>query len=281
MVISFRTISCLLMFVGVSLWIAGCSSSTNAPKISEAKSETKSPAEGEHGHRPSAHGGIVVSIGSDNYHAEAVFEKGGVVRLYTLGQDESKILEVAAEELTGFAKADGATESDAIVFTPHRQTGDREGMTSLFIARLPKELVGQRVEITIPSIRIGGERFRLAFQSNPPRPEVHGMPVGVSADEERTLFLKPGGKYTDADIQANGAVVPSVKFRGIKAAHDVRPKVGDMLCPISMTKANPKFSWVVDGKTYEFCCPPCLDEFVSMAKERPHELQAPESYLKK
>ena len=36
-----------------------------------------------------------------------------------------------------------------------------------------------------------------------------------------------------------------------------------------------------DGKTYEFCCPPCVDEFVRMAKETPDQIKAPEMYVKK
>ena len=44
------------------------------------------------------------------------------------------------------------------------------------------------------------------------------------------------------------------------------------------TKANPKFPWIIDGKTYEFCCPPCVQEFVALAKEKPGEIKDPESY---
>ena len=54
-----------------------------------------------------------------------------------------------------------------------------------------------------------------------------------------------------------------------KAEHDLKPKAGEKICPATLTKANPKFSWVIDGKTYEFCCPPCVDEFVALAKEKP------------
>src|SRR5438105_4304603 len=44
----------------------------------------------DHDHKPSAHGGLIVPIGRNNYHAEAVFEKDGVLKLYTLGADEAK-----------------------------------------------------------------------------------------------------------------------------------------------------------------------------------------------
>ena len=39
--------------------------------------------------------------------------------------------------------------------------------------------------------------------------------------------------------------------------------------------------WIVGGKPYEFCCPPCVDEFVKMAKETPGDIKEPETYKKK
>ena len=108
-----------------------------------------------------------------------------------------------------------------------------------------------------------------------------GMPQGVDASEERALYLTPGGLYTEADIKANGSVTASGKYKGKMAKHDMRPKVGDKLCPITMTKANPNFTWVIGGKTYEFCCPPCIDEFLILAKASSSEVLAPEEYIKK
>ena len=65
------------------------------------------------------------------------------------------------------------------------------------------------------------------------------------------------------------------------SSHDRKPKAGDKICPITRTKANPNITWVVGGKTYEFCCPPCVDEFVKTAKEHPEEIKEPGSYVKK
>ena len=47
------------------------------------------------------------------------------------------------------------------------------------------------------------------------------------------------------------------------------------------TKANPLFTWFIGGKPYEFCCPPCVDEFLQRAKERPGEIKDPDAYKKK
>jgi YHS domain-containing protein len=270
-----------LLLITCLLLLAGCADNNPRPVGNIDKNAPGASNKGdEHGHKPSAHGGIIIPIGSDSYHAEAVFEKGGTLRLYTLGQNETVVLEVAAQTLTGYARIQGGTESESFMLEPIPQAGDREGMTSLFVGTLPAGMGGKKVDVTIPAIRIGQERFRLAFQSAP-AVDTHAMPAGVVPAEEEKLYLTPAGKYTVADIKANGNTVPSVKFKGLKAQHDVKPKPGDKLCPISMTKANPQFSWVVGGKTYEFCCPPCLDEFVSTAKEKPDEIQEPEFYRKK
>jgi hypothetical protein len=233
----------------------------------------------EHAHKPGAHGGILVEIGRDNYHAEAVFEKGGLLRLYTLGKDEAKVQEVESQTLTAYAKPEEGSESTPFTLPAVPQAGDAEGTTSQFVGRLPADLAGRKLEVTIPSIKIAGERFRLGFRS---AGEAHeeAMPAKVENQEERQLYLTPGGKYTEADIKANGGVTASEKFKGAMASHDLKPKRGDKLCPITLTKANPKFAWTVGGKVYEFCCPPCVDEFVKTAKEQPEEIKEPQAYLK-
>jgi hypothetical protein len=274
--------------VASTVVIVGCSDSgKDAP--SSVKSDTALPTQpadrktaldAEHAHKPGEHGGIIVEIGRDNYHAEAVFEKGGVLRLYTLGKDEAKIQEVESQTLTGYVKLEGGTEANSFLFQPVPQPGDAEGKTSQFVANLPRDLIGKSLEVTIPSIRIGSERFRLGFKSMS-APHEEDLLDKVSGKEERQLYLTPGGKYTSADIKANGNVTASQKFKGLKSSHDRKPKSGDKICPITRTKANPNVSWVVGGKTYEFCCPPCVDEFVKTAKELPEEIKDPGSYVKK
>jgi hypothetical protein len=255
-------------------------SSDTTPSTQTAAKKADSEAMAEHAHKPGEHGGIIVEIGRDNYHAEAVFEKGGVLRLYMLGKNEAKIQEVESQSLTGYVKPEGGTEATSFVFRPVPQPGDAEGKTSQLVAKLPKELVGKNLEVTIPSIRIGNERFRLGFKSVSV-PHDEGILDKISGQEEQQLYLTPGGKYTEADIKANGNVTASQKFKGVMSSHDRKPKTGDKICPITRTKANPKITWVVGGKTYEFCCPPCIDEFVKTAKEHPEEIKEPGSYVKK
>jgi hypothetical protein len=105
------------------------------------------------------------------------------------------------------------------------------------------------------------------------------MPPPISDAVERDLYLTPGGKYSLADIAANGSLLPSEKFRGFQARHDFGPQPGDRLCPITRTKAHPECSWIIGGQTYEFCCPPCISEFVSRAKEHPERVQLPSAYI--
>jgi hypothetical protein len=251
-------------------------------KTSDVLAAATPEADTEHGHKAGAHGGIMVSLGRDSYHVEAVVESDGTIRLYTLGQDETRVIDVESQSLKGFVKADGDADSKSIAFEPSPQDGDAENRTSLFVGKLPTELIGQKLEVTIPNIRIAGERFRLGFQSGQ---EAHAdspeMPDKLADDAERELYLTPGGRYTAADVAANGNVTASQKFKGIKSTHDMRPKVGDMLCPVSGTKANPEFTWIIDGKSYEFCCPPCIDEYLASAKTSTDPLPEPESFVKK
>lgn len=233
----------------------------------------------EHGHKAGAHGGIMVSLGRDSYHAEAVFEKGGFLRLYTLGKDESRVIDVDKQSLKAFVKAEGDSESHQFTLDAEPQDGDAKGRTSQFVGMLPKGLSGKDLDVTIPNIVITGERFRLGFKSTAEQHEGE-MPDKVADEEERKLYLTPGGSYTEADIKANGNLTASAKFKGLKSSHDMFPKPGDKICPVTKTKANPKFTWIVDGKSYEFCCPPCVDEFVKMAKTTPDKILKPSDYVK-
>jgi len=277
---------CALIVLG-AIAVTGCTDRSLAP--SQASKSEHQPAsaatalkatDDEHAHKPGEHGGIIVTIGRDSYHAEAIFEKGGTLRLLMLGKDEAKVLEVESQSLKGYVKALGAPESTPFELAAVPQDGDLEGKTSQFVGQLPESVTGQAVEVTIPSVRIDGERFRLGFASASESHSNDAMPAKVDDEEEVTLYLTPGGIYTEADIKANGGVTASQKFKGMMSSHDMNPKPGDKICPVTLTKANAKFTWIVAGKPYEFCCPPCVDEFLKTAKENPTALKNPEDYVK-
>jgi YHS domain-containing protein len=276
----------------LGLLLVGCTreSSTNRGESSPlsspdpAGSSGTEPAastlsEAEHGHAAGSHGGVIIPIGADSYHAEAIIEKSGSFRLITLGQDETRIQEVDVQQLRAYVKGEADADAVSIDLVATPQEGDSPGKTSQFIAQLPETLIGKAVQVTIPNLNIQGERFRIGFTT---AVEEHAdeMPSGLVGEEERRLYLTPGGKYTAADIEANGNVTASQKYKGMKSDHNAKPQPGDRICPISMTKANPEFAWIIDGKSYLFCCPPCIDEFLTMAKESPDELRDPETYVK-
>ncbi len=107
------------------------------------------------------------------------------------------------------------------------------------------------------------------------------MPDKITDDAERTLYLTPGGIYNEADIDSNGRQTASERFAGFRSRHDMNPAVGAKICPVTLTLANPECVWFVNGKSYQFCCPPCVDEFVRLAKESPDQIKDPEDYVKR
>ena len=244
-----------------------------------AESNDKKVDEEVHPHKPGSHGGIVIPIGSDSYHAEAVIETTGEFRLLMLGKDETRIQEVDVQPVKAYVKAIGDPNATLMELAAVPQDGDAPDKTSQFVGHLPEEFRGKQLDVTIPNLRIAGERFRVGF-TTVTESHAEEMPESLPAEEERKLYLTAGGKYTEADIKANGGVTATQKFRGVPSSHDMFPKEGDRICPVTKTKANPKFTWIVDGKSYQFCCPPCVDEFVTMAKERPEEMKAPDDYIK-
>lgn len=268
----FSFASLFVCVASAALVLTGCrGKDSTPPPAPAAKGE-------EHGHKAGQFGGIIVPIGRDNYHAEAVFEKEGVLRLYTLGQDEARIMEVDSQTLTAYAKPEGGAEASEFVLKPEPREGDAQGKTSRFVGSLPKDLWGKRVEVTIPILRVGQERFRVGFTS---ASGAHGaMPPPVVGEKEKQLFLVAGGKYTEGDVKANKGQVPSEKFADFVAEHDDNPMPGDWVCPVTSTKANPKCSWVVDGQTYYFCCPPCVTDWVKTAKTTPEKLKKAAEYRK-
>ena len=229
------------------------------------------------GHALGDHAGALVSLGKDQYHVEAVFTSDGLLKLYTLGSDRSRILEVKGQILTAYVTPKGDTETHAVALRPAPQAGDRFGNTTCFCGALPAALAGHSVQVSVPNFCIGKERFHLTIVRHSIGPAEMPAPVAVAAEQQ--LHLGPGGKYTEDDIKANGRTVPSQKYRGFRARHDHDPQSGDQLCPVSRTKANPACYWVVGGQMYQFCCPPCIDEFVRLAKEQPENIKPPNTYV--
>jgi hypothetical protein len=260
---------------------SGCNPNTAITPNSTLPNDAAKPTSNEdHEHEPGLHGGNIVELSGHNYHIEAVFEKGGVLRLFTYGKNEEVPYQVEVQTLKAYAKFDGETEATPFELEAKPQEGDDPNTTTQFVGQLPAAAVGKSVDVSIPTFRIGKERFRVAFQ-NAVKHADHDMPGKVADSEEAKLYLTPDGKYTTEDIKANGNVLPSVKFKGMKSDHNAMPVAGDKICPISKTKANPAFAWTINGEVYTVCCPPCLDELVQLAKDKPAELLPPGEYVQK
>ncbi len=224
-----------------------------------------------------AHAESLVSLGDDRYHVDAIFTSDGWLRLYTLGNDGRRLQEVEGRTLAAYLTLAGDSAAHLVELRPDPQTGDRPGRTSCFTGLLPAGLAGRSLQVSIPNLCIESQRFHLTFVRHAAGHA--GMPAGAAADEETSLYLVPGGKYTAVDIEVNGRTVPSEKYRGFQARHDYDPRSGDQLCPVSRTKSNPACSWVIGGEVYQFCCPPCIDEFVRLAKTQPEDAMPPEAYV--
>jgi len=222
----------------------------------------------------------VVSLGNDEYHVELVLAADRKLYLFTLGEDETRIQIVPAEPLPALLKGAGDPAAVEVTLAPSPQPGDPPGTTSRFTATVPATITARPLELTVPNLTIEEKRFRFTTSVGP-ADHTAEMPAKVTDDEEQRLYLTPGGMYTADDIAANGRRTASEKFKGFRAKHDSHPKAGDRLCPVTDTKAHPDCAWVVGGKTYTFCCPPCVDEFVKQAKEKPGTIRTPETYIQK
>jgi hypothetical protein len=104
--------------------------------------------------------------------------------------------------------------------------------------------------------------------------------ISSVSEYENQLYLTPGGKYTTEDIHANGKMTRSQKFKDYISSHNLHVQTGDFICPITLVKANPACTWIIGGRSYQFCCPSCIDEFLALAKKSPQEIHDPEHYVK-
>ncbi len=226
-----------------------------------------------HDHPPGPHGGVVVVIDKANrYHAEAVSGPRGIVRVFTYGETLDTPWPVPARVACAAVRGHGGGDELPLMLRPEPLAADPPGTTSRFVARLPSGRPGGDAELVVRSLAIGVDRFQFVLP----------LPPAVSDAEaeraEAALYADPGGRYTIKDVEVNGRRTASQKYAGERTRHDDRPAAGERVCPVSRARADARFAWVVGGKEYQFCCPPCIDEFVATAKERPDEIREPEFY---
>ena len=220
----------------------------------------------DHRHDLRAHGGIIVAVGTDHYHIEALFTAGGGFKLFPLGHDEVASTDNTGPENHGLrALARTCRGRAGGAWKPARSRAIHRAKHQCLRASCRWNWLAAQLLVVVPSITINNARYRFSFLN---RDEHQAeMPRKVTDEAERQLYLTAGGKLTEADIKANHSQTASQKYRGFHSVHDMHPKSGELICPVTQTKANPKCTWIVGGKQYQFCCPPCIDEFVKLAKE--------------
>ncbi|MDA1249618.1 MAG: hypothetical protein O2820_10375 [Planctomycetota bacterium] len=248
-----------------AVWMSGCADD----------------GEAEHGHIEGEFGGIIVPVGRDHYHAEILFVAGGQMRIYMRGKDEVNVVDIEEQTLNAFVRAKGLTESVEVSLLPDPQPGDKPGRSSQFSGHLPEDFATRQMLVTVPQITIDGERYRFHFMTEEPDAEHPSMPAKVTDTAEKELYLTTSGTYTASDIKANGSQTASSRYSGFQSNHNIQPQPGDRLCPVTKTRASNECSWIIAGRTYYFCCPPCIDEFVKQARANTTPLPPPDSFIKK
>jgi hypothetical protein len=233
-----------------------------------------------HAHPPAPHGGQVVVLGRGDahYHAELVVEPTGAARLYPLGKDLSDPVAVEPQLLVAKARPAGGEEHE-FVFRPDPGALDADGRATAFLGRLPGEAVAARVTVRVAGFRVRGESFDFEVGWDAGRSEEE-VRAAYEADQRR-IYLTAGGKYTEADIAASERTTAAAKYRGHRAAHGEAARRGERVCPITGFRSVAALVWRVAGEDYLFCCQPCMDEFVTLAKDRPGEVRRPGDYVKR
>lgn len=276
--------------------LVGCNGST-APVSNDGGTTDPAHADGGHGAHAhptvGPHKGDLVELGNEEYHAEIVHGEGGLVSVYVLDSHATVAVPIDATEVTINITHDGMAEQFKLPAVP--ETSDPMGKSSRFQLQdadlagdLDHEGVAAKLVLNINGKQYTGkiehkhakgagaahEHGHTNTHSTIEKEAVGGTPF------EQELYLTPGGIYTSADIAANGNTVPSVKFKGIHWAHD-DAVVGDKICPVTSNKSDAKCNWIVNEKTYDFCCNPCIDKFVKWAKTSPEKIKDPETYVLK
>lgn len=238
------------------------------------------------------HGGHVERVGER--FMEATIQKGGALHVSFLDNDESTLFPIQATEL--IAQAQSIHQDIQVsTFTLKGQptASEAPGTASTFTGKLPDDVSDHAITLSI-NVPMDGKTYRLTFNQNRHADDVKKpimakmlpsgkivMPEGLAPAAERRLFLTPGGPYTQKDIEQNRNLVPSVKFAGFEASHNMNPQPGDRICPITKTKINPIISWVIGGHRYGFCCPPCIGDYLAKVKKNPKELKPTGTYFKR
>jgi hypothetical protein len=260
--------------VAASLALIGCNNQPAEP--GPATAAKGKPAGHDHADE-GPHGGPLAEWGREEYHLEFTVDHGKQeATVYVYDGNVKGPKPIPAQPLTLTLKQPVVT----IALEARPQAGDPAGSASRFAGTHAALAEEHQLAGSISGMANGkpyaGDFAESAHAGHAEEQTQADAPTA----REVALFLTPGGIYTSADIETNGKVVPSVKFKGLSWSHDDDLKPGDKVCPVTANKADPQCAWVVNGKAYEFCCPPCLEKFVGWAKNTPEKVKPPEQYVK-
>jgi hypothetical protein len=101
-----KNLTVLCLAAGVSLWLAGCNP-TNPPSSTGGSGTTDGHDHGHEGHdhahdhaHHGPHGGDLMAIGDEEYHAEWTHDEEGKITFYILDAEAKKEVPIAAEKIT-------------------------------------------------------------------------------------------------------------------------------------------------------------------------------------
>jgi hypothetical protein len=112
---SVKTCLAALLAAAVTVWAAGCTTSTSTDTTSTAKTDDHGHEGHDHaGHDHPAHGpngGHILEPDTEGYHFEWTHNEDGLVTVYALDESAKKALPIAAGELTINIKVAGTEQS--------------------------------------------------------------------------------------------------------------------------------------------------------------------------
>jgi hypothetical protein len=96
---------------------------------------------------------------------------------------------------------------------------------------------------------------------------------------EKMIFTTASGAYKLSDVEANGHTWPSAKYPDNSFPIDLKPRKGDFIDPVLLTRADPNRSWIVGGEKYYFCCNQTIEEWVLRARITPMRIKPASEFI--